>query len=149
MQRRVLAHELFDGIDGVEATRPEVLVVPGVLADGDGEPSSVELDDLLRSGRRKVALLIENVIERQQPLVLFKKQVAAVDEYGGVKCWFAVFAPGGQSYASQNGCRQVARGGSKLVDRRPAARQKAGLLEQICRRIAADGKLGKHGEASA
>ena len=75
VQRRVLAHQLFHGIDGVEAARPEVLVVPGVLADGDGEANAVELDHLLRAGRRKVALLVEDVVKGQEALVLFEKQI--------------------------------------------------------------------------
>ena len=37
-----LAHQLVDRVDGVEAARPEALVVPGVLADGDGERLAVE-----------------------------------------------------------------------------------------------------------
>ena len=36
------AHELVDGVDGVEAAGPEALVVPRVLADGDGEGLAVD-----------------------------------------------------------------------------------------------------------
>ena len=75
-----LAHELFHGIHLVEPPRPEVLVVPGVLADGDGQPLAVQLHHLLRPAGRKVALLVEDVVEGQQPLVLLEEHAAAIDE---------------------------------------------------------------------
>ena len=52
----ILAHQLFHRIDGVEAARPEVLVVPGIFADGDGQAHAVQFDDLLRPrGQRSSA----------------------------------------------------------------------------------------------
>ena len=51
VQSGMLAHELFHGIDRVEPARPEVLVVPGILADGDGEANAFEFDHL-SAGRR-------------------------------------------------------------------------------------------------
>ena len=125
MQRGILAHELFHGIDGVEAARPEVLVVPGVLADGDGEANAFEFDHLLRAGWREVALLIEDVVKGQEPLVLFEEQLAAVDEDGGVEGRLAVFAAGGQGHARQDGSGQVARGGASSST---AVRQRARKL---------------------
>ena len=69
----ILAHELFHGIDRVEAARPEVLVVPCVLADGDGKADAFEVDHLLRRGGREVALLIEDIVKRQEALVLLEE----------------------------------------------------------------------------
>ena len=49
----ILAHQLFHRIDGVETARPEVLVVPGVLADGDGEANAIQLNHMLgRAGEK-------------------------------------------------------------------------------------------------
>ena len=53
MQRRMLAHKLFHGIDSVEPAPPEVLVVPGILADGDGEANAVRFNHLLGLGGEK------------------------------------------------------------------------------------------------
>ena len=85
VQGGLLAHQLFHGIDGVEAARPEVLIVPRVFADGDGKAHAVQLDHLLRFGWRKVPLLVENVVERQEPFVLLKEQLSLVEEDCGVE----------------------------------------------------------------
>ncbi len=102
----MLAHQLFHGIDRVEPARPEVLVVPGVLADGDGQANAVEFDHFLRAGGRKVALLVEDVVKGQQALVLLEQQTAAVEEDGGIErpaCTHRrdlLRGPGGPSCAS-------------------------------------------------
>ncbi len=103
MQRGLLAHQLFHGIDGVEAARPEVLVVPRVLADGDGEANAVELDHLLRFGRREVTLLVKDVVKRQEPLVLLEKQLALVEEDRGVEGGLAILAVGRKCDAGEDG----------------------------------------------
>ena len=58
--------------------RPEVFVVPCVFADGDGQPFSFEINHLLRSCRRKVALFVEYVVKRQQHLVLLQQDLPLV-----------------------------------------------------------------------
>jgi len=44
---RILPHELFHGIDGIEPARPEAFIVPRIFADGHSEAHSIELDDFL------------------------------------------------------------------------------------------------------
>ncbi len=84
VHRRMLAHQLFHGIDRIEPPRPEVLVVPGVLADGNRQPHAVQFHHLLRSRRSKVTLLVEDVVERQQALMLLQQQAAAIQQNGGI-----------------------------------------------------------------
>ena len=145
----LLAHQLFHGIDGVEAARPEVLVVPRVLADGDGKANAVELDHLLGFSRREVPLLVEDVVKGQEPLVLLEEQLALVEEDGGVEGRFAILAVGRKGDAGKHGNGQFARCRSQFVHGRSAAGQEAGFLKEVGGRIAADGELGKDRKARA
>ena len=100
MHGGLLAHQLFDRIDGVQAALPEVLVVPGVLADGDGQPQAVQLDHLLRPRRGEVALLVEDIVEGQQPLVLFEQQAAAIEQNAALTAGFTDSATGSAGRAT-------------------------------------------------
>ena len=53
MDGGILAHQLLQRIEGVETARPEVLVVPGIFADGDRKTHIIEFDDVLRPEGRK------------------------------------------------------------------------------------------------
>ena len=161
MHGRMLAHELFHGINGVEPPWPERFVVPGVFADGDGQANAVQLNHLLGLGWQEIALLIENVIEGQEPLVLFEKQLAPVEQYSGVEggppphrrrpvageTGFSVIAPRRQRNACQHGRGQLARSEGQFVYSGTAAGKEALLLKKVGGRIAADGELGEDGEA--
>ena len=85
----MLRHHLFHRIDGVESPRPEILVVPRILADGNRQPHAIELDHLLRARRREVPLFVENVVERQQALVLFQQKLAPIQKNGRIYRWFS------------------------------------------------------------
>src|SRR3984957_6576869 len=65
-------HQLLDGVHGVKTARPEQLVVPGVFTDGERKALVIQGVELLRLGWSKITLLIEDVIERQEPLGLDK-----------------------------------------------------------------------------
>ena len=145
----MLAHQLFHRIHRVEPPRPEVLVVPGILADGNGQPDAVQFHHLLRPRRRKVALLIENVVKRQQTLVLFEKKPAAIQQNGGIHRRLAAFATGRQRHPRQNRGRKLARSSGQLIDGCPAASQKARFLKKVGRGIATDCQLGKNGQTGA
>ena len=62
------AHQLLDRIVVVAAALPEVAIVPDVLADADAEPAPAELEDLRAVKRLEVAVLVEDVVGRQQRL---------------------------------------------------------------------------------
>ena len=141
MHRGLLAHQIFHRVDIVQAARPEVLVVPGVLADGDGQPHSVQFDHLLRTRGRKVTLLVEDVVERQQPLVLLQQQTPSVQQNGGIDGW--LFTLRWQCHSCQHGGGQSGGRSGQLIDRRAATGQKAGLLQKIGGRVAANNQFGK------
>ncbi len=149
VQGGLLTHQLFHRVHLVQTLGPEVLVVPGVLADGDGEADSVQLDDLLPAGRGEVTLLVEYVVKGEEPLVLLEEKRASVEQNGGIDGRLACLGWGGQSHASQHSRRQVTGGRGQFVDSAAAAGEEAGLLKEIGGRIAADGELRKHGEARA
>ena len=137
----MLAHELFDGIDRIQAPRPEVLVVPGVFADGDGQPYAVQLHHLLLLGALKVALFVEDVVEGQEALVLLEQQQAVIEQDGGVHRWLAAFTARLERDSREHGGGQLPGGRGQLIDGRSAASEKAGLFKEVGGRIAADGKL--------
>ena len=149
MQRRVLAHQLFNGIDRIEPPRPEVLVVPRVFADGNGQPHSIEFHHPLFARGCKVTLLVENVVERQQPLVLLQQQSPAIQQHGCIHCRLAASRLGRKSHTGQNRRGKIDRCGGQLVNRSAAARQEARFFKEVRGRIAAHRQLGKHSEARA
>ena len=148
-QRRLLLHQVFDGVDGVETLRPEVLIVPGVLADRYGEAFSFEVDDLLAGGWGEIALLIEYVVKGQQHLMLLEENLALVHEdcriYGG----FAGVWRRGQSHADEDGGGQVGRSLTQFLKDRLAAGEEARLFNEVGGPVAAEGELGEDGETGA
>ena len=62
------ADQLLDRIVVVAAALPEVAIVPDVLADADAEPRAAEVEHLRAVERLEVAVLVEDVVGRQQRL---------------------------------------------------------------------------------
>ena len=62
------ARQLLDRIVVIAAALPEVAIVPDVLADADAEPPAAELEDLRAVKRLEVAVLVEDVVGRQERL---------------------------------------------------------------------------------
>ncbi len=141
MHGRMLAHEFLDGINRVEATRPEVLVVPGIFADGNGQAHTVQFHHLLRARGGKVALLVEDIVKRQQALVLLEQEAAAIEKNSGIDGLLAGVAACRQRNASHDRGWQPGGGSGQLVHGRTAAGQKAWFLKEVGGRIAADGEL--------
>src|SRR5207245_8332581 len=61
-----LANKRFHRINGVEALGPELLVVPGILADGERHSVAAEGEELLTLRGGEVAHFVENVIGGQE-----------------------------------------------------------------------------------
>ena len=142
----LLRHQLFHRIDCVEPARPEIFVVPGVFADGDGEPHAIEFNNLLLRRWGEIALLVEDVVEGQQPLVLFQQQLPPSSST-------AAFTAGLPGPGSRQGPRRPGPPSARsrvaaasFIDGQTAAGQEARFLKKIGWRIPADRKLGKHGE---
>src|SRR2546427_2142286 len=75
-----LPDELGDGIALVEALGPEILVVPGVFADGDAEFFRAErINELLRA-RLEIARFVKDVVGRQKDFALLEHHAAAADQ---------------------------------------------------------------------
>ena len=162
MQTGLLAHQLFDGIDGVQALLPEVLVVPGVLADGDGQPQAVQLDHLLRPRRSEVTLLVEDIVEGQKLLVLFEQETPAIEQDCGVDG--GSFTPANadlrghrlrsltlcrKGHACQHGGGQIAGGCGQFIDGSAATSQETRLFQEVGGRVTAKNQLGEDGEPRA
>ena len=139
-----LAHEFVDRVDGVEAARPEALVIPRVLADGDGEGLAVEHGEGLVGGGLEVTLLVEDVVEGEQHFLL-EEGDAAVGEEGGdvarmLACGWVAF--GGEGDAAEN-CGAAGGGGCDLFERLLGAGEEGGFFEEVGGRVAADGEFGE------
>src|SRR5690606_8384009 len=144
----VLIGQLLDRIAVVEPARPEVAVVPDVLADRHAEPRALEDDRLDGGGRLEVAVLVEDVVGRQQRLRAARHDPPATAERRGV-----VQALTRRARVAVDEARQ---------DRRPVGterRQAIELLEvqvdealvpqQVARRIAGRRQLGEDDEVGA
>src|SRR5439155_25968803 len=69
--------QLRDRIALVEAALPVLLVIPGVLADGECETASIESGEVWRIAGQEVAGFVEHVVSRQQHLRLPEDDPAA------------------------------------------------------------------------
>ena len=147
---RPLAHEFVDGVDRVKQARPETLVVPGVLADGDGERLAVEQSEGLARGGFEITLLVEDVVEREQHFLLDKRDFAPGEQRGDIA---GVLADGGmaiggdgwQGNTAEDG-RAGGGGGGNLIERFLRAGEEGGLFEEVGWRVAADGEFREDDE---
>ncbi len=73
---RALRHQALHWIVRVQAVGPETLVVPCVFADSYCQNLVVELDERLGVAGLEVALLVEDVVERQKNLLLQEQDLA-------------------------------------------------------------------------
>ena len=151
VQGRMLAHQFFHGIDLVEPARPEVLVVPGILTDGDGQANPVQLNHLLRLRRAR------NSAARQRRRRRAAAACAAREAGGpGPEEQRRSQAglpgprrPAGSATPASTAVDRLARGRSQFVHCPAATGEKAGLLKKVGWRIAADSQLGKDRQTRA
>ena len=142
----------LDRIGAVEAARPEVGVVPDVLADREPQQRPAERHRRHLGRGLEVAPLVEHVVGRQQRLARRRRDPAAVDQRGAV-------GDGPSGRAGRQALRET-RPATAVARRRrapppaPASEarrrvEEAGPLEQILGRIAGEGQLGKDRQLGA
>ena len=76
--------EFLHGVALIEPAVPKRLIVPGVFANGDRDRSNSQRGEFLAFGRTEVALLVEDVVVRQQHLMLAEGDLAALEHGGSV-----------------------------------------------------------------
>ena len=141
------AHESFDGIERVQPFVPELLVVPGIFADGKRHAVAAEVKKLLALGRRKVSHFVEDVIGGQQHLRLQEGNFAIHEQRGGVHHGFARSGIRGSDQATYHGDAASFRGDA--IDGFTIARNERRAFDEIARRIAANGELREQDQPCA
>jgi len=124
--------------------RPEIGVVPDVLADGNAQPAAAPRDRRDVGGWFEVAPFVEHVVGRQQRLAHDVHDAAAIDQRRAVGDRPSGRA-GGQAFRKADDHRR-ARRHQRVRQRRERRRrrvQERGTLEQVARRIAGQRQLGK------
>ena len=148
-ERGPLLHQLFDGIDVIEPILPEAFVVPRIFANRERGRLPIDVAKALPRGGREVALLVEHVVVGQQHLRLHKLHAPLTDQRGGIPHVLPCprFSRGDVSGDHCDGI--IRRGPRNLAQSLAAARNEGRFLQQIGRRIAADGQLRKQHQAGA
>ncbi len=81
---RAFVHEFFDWVALIAAVLPELLIVPAVFADGEGDFGAGQFEDFLRCARKEIAGFVEDVVVREQHFDLLKYDAAVLEDGGGV-----------------------------------------------------------------
>ncbi len=141
--------EVLDRILAVEAALPELLVVPGVLADGEGDLVAAEIEECLALGGQEVAGLVEDVVSGQQHLRLREEDAAALDDGGAVGGAFAGGGPRAAGVSADDGGRERGGFGGEPRELLFGPFEKSWFFDEVARRVAVDGELGEDGDVRA
>jgi hypothetical protein len=132
---RALRDEFLDGVAAAKPFRPEILVVPDVLAKGDAEFAAIELEGRGAFGRFKITVFVKNVVSRKQALVRAPDDFSVLQNGGGVaeraSGTFGIFV--NATDAQGNGADAFGGFGG----RGEIGLDEIGAQEQIARRVAA------------
>ena len=144
---RAPGDQLPDWIAPVKPFRPEILVVPDVLANRDAEFVSVELKRRDGLGRLKITVLVENVVGRQQAFVRAPDDFPISQNGGGVaqRASGPLGIPVHVTDAQRN--RADAPGG--FGERGEIGLDKIPAQQQIARRVAAQEQFRREDEFRA
>ena len=83
-QFRPLRNQFLDRIAAIPPFRPEILVVPNVLANSDADFLSFEIKRRNRFRRFKITDFVENVVGRQQALARAPDNFSVLQNGGGI-----------------------------------------------------------------
>ena len=118
-----------------------MLVVPGVFADGERHLLAAKWKQQLAFCGSEVAHFVEDIVGGQKHFGLQEGDAAVFEQGGGVHYRFAALRLGGSDEAADHG--DAAGFGGDTVESFAVVLDKRGALNQVARRIAADGKFGK------
>ena len=124
-----------------------MFVVPGILTDGQRHLLAAKAEQLLALGGSEVAHLVEDVVGGQQHLRLDELDAPVAQQGRGVHHRLAGVRLGRSHHAADHGDALRLRG--NLLDGVAVARDERRPLDQIARRIAADGEFRKQNQARA
>ena len=141
--------EFIHRVPPVQRPFPELLVVPGVLADGEGNGQAADFDHRLLFGGTEVARLVEDVVGRQQHLVLAEDDAPAFEHGGGVGGGLAGLGVAAPHEAADNRERQVRGVARELVEGFLGASEEAGFLDEVARGVAVQDEFREDGEPGA
>ena len=144
---RALGDEFPDRVAPVDPVRPEILVVPDVLADGDAKPVAVERERRDVFGRLEIAVLVKHIVGRQQTFRGAPDDFAMLQHGGGIFQPAAGLLRIAVHVADAERHRADARGG--FGERGEIGVNEIGALEQVARRVAAEEQLGREDEFRA
>ncbi len=141
-ERTAAAHQLLHRVDGIQAAGPEQLIVPGIFADGEGEALVRQGVELLTLSGSKIALLVENIVERQKPFGLDELHPAVAQQRSRIHHLFTRSGRSGGDVTADD-CQRPAggRGGGNLSNGLPGSCHKRRFVQKIGGRIAANRQL--------
>jgi hypothetical protein len=94
---------LLHGVTRIEALRPEMLVVPDILANRDAHAETAELMDAYGAARLEIARLVKDIVEGQEDLGVIKHYAAAHKQRRGVGDGLPLLCARGAYVAHQGG----------------------------------------------
>src|ERR1700685_3140613 len=134
-------NQSLDRIEGVKTFVPEMLIVPGIFAEGECHLLPAKRKQQLAFSRREVPHLIENVVGGQEHLGLQESHSAIFKQRSGIYHRLAAFRLGWGHEAANH--RDAASFGRNVVDSFAVVLNKRGALYQVAGRITADREFGK------
>ena len=139
--------QVFDGIDAVEAAVPEILVVPGILADGKRTRGAGQTQQRLAVSRGEVAHLVENVIGGQEALGLDGGNLAVAQHGGRVQDMLAgAGMSGGDNTANHRDASGLA---GDFFSRFAISFDEPRTINQVARRITTDAQFREENEVDS
>jgi hypothetical protein len=144
-----LLGQFIDGIALIEALFPEILVVPGIFANGERDRVGTEVEEVLPVGGAEVALLVEDVVIGQQHFALAEMDVAALEDDGGVPDALAIVSFDGFDGAANDGDAERGGGGGEFLNFEFGLFEEGGAIEEVLRRVADESEFGEDDDVGA
>ena len=145
-QVRLGADLLCHRVRPVEAPRLARGPAPGILADRDADAQPAEAHRGVGRGGLEIAAFVEDVVGRQQGLAAHGRDLASVQQGGGVQDGLAHGARVAHCGAYDQ--PHLARAAGQVLERGLAGAQEIPVLPEVERRVASQGLLREHHELS-